>query len=176
MFRNAKAFNGDLGSWDTAKVTNLNNMFFGAASFNRDISGWNTSKATAMLAMFAGAEAFDGDISGWNVASVANMKEMFKGASAFNRDLCAWREAFPYTNAEDIFVGSGCAFQATPRSRRRKPFCASSCDAPGTPSTPGPPSTVRHFAQAMYLIFVMATSILLAWHRARLPLRANRPQ
>jgi surface protein len=47
MFSYAYAFNQPIGSWDTAKVTNVSSMFMFASSFNQDISGWNVSAVTS---------------------------------------------------------------------------------------------------------------------------------
>merc|ERR1712194_749398 len=60
-------------------------------------------------------------------SSVTEMKDMFHKASSFNQSLCAWEDRFPYIEANDIFVGSGCVFQETPRANERGPFCASKC-------------------------------------------------
>ena len=94
--------NGNISNWDTSRVTNMNNMFRGAAAFAGDISNWNISSATSMIATF-------------------------KDATSFNHDLCVWRHKFPYANANDTFMGSGCTYQDTPRLHQRGPFCASSC-------------------------------------------------
>jgi len=44
MFRDATAFNQDIGAWDTSNVRRMIHMFNGANSFsNHDLSGWNVS-------------------------------------------------------------------------------------------------------------------------------------
>ena len=44
-------------SWNTAKVTNMDYMFYNAAAFNADITSWNTAAVTNMGYMFQGATA-----------------------------------------------------------------------------------------------------------------------
>ena len=127
MFEGATLFNGDLSSWNTSSVTNMDAMFMGATSFNQDISGWNTKSVTTMLVMFLEATSFNGDLSSWDISSATGMYRMFYGATSFNQGLCAWGDKFPYNQAEDIFLNSGCFYQFDPQENHKGPFCASDC-------------------------------------------------
>jgi surface protein len=52
MFLNAHNFQGiGLSNWNTAKVTAMNNQFFGASSFVGNITTWDTSNVGDMSSM-----------------------------------------------------------------------------------------------------------------------------
>ena len=48
----ARAFNQNIGSWNTAAVTNMACYVCHARAFNQDIGSWNTAAVTDMQSMF----------------------------------------------------------------------------------------------------------------------------
>ena len=86
MFYGATDFNKDISKWNTSNVTDMSWMFYGAKEFNQYIGGWDTSKVTNMSRMFDCAHKFNGDISKWNTSNVTNMSNMFNGVTNFNQD------------------------------------------------------------------------------------------
>jgi surface protein len=59
MFNDAKAFNQDIGNWNTAKVWTMQEMFRDATSFNRDLSIWCVERITTHPPFFdLGADAW----------------------------------------------------------------------------------------------------------------------
>lgn len=90
MFRNARAFNQNINSWDVTNIRTIYAMFRKASAFNQPLDCWNISNATNMTSMFRDAKAFNQDISEWNVSHVNNMFAMFRGATNFNQSLHTW--------------------------------------------------------------------------------------
>ena len=94
LFDNNSAFNSDISSWDTSRVTLMNRMFSRmnttGTEFNQPISSWNTSSVTNMSYMFYGAKKFNQPIGFWNTSSVTNMGYMFFHASIFNQNIGSW--------------------------------------------------------------------------------------
>jgi surface protein len=58
MFRDAAAFNQNIGGWDVSAVSNMGSMFHNAVAFNQDITGWTTTALTDSSNMFLTATAF----------------------------------------------------------------------------------------------------------------------
>jgi len=88
------SFNQPIGSWNTSKVINTQQMFAGATAFNQNIGNWDLSKNTFTLAMFSNATSFNNggssSINNWNVSSVTNMNAMFANATSFNQPIGDW--------------------------------------------------------------------------------------
>ncbi|CAL6308799.1 unnamed protein product [Bathycoccus prasinos] len=111
-FYRKNTFNGDIGSWNTAQVTDMGYMFSDASAFNQDIGSWNTAQVTIMAGMFTFASAFNQDIGGWNIEKVTDMNNMFNRASAFNQDIGSWDTSqVTFTNTFAMFY-EATAFQA----------------------------------------------------------------
>jgi surface protein len=108
MFQGCTVLNGpaNIGSWNTAAVTNMSFMFYQATAFNQPIGNWNTAAVTNMSLMFYQATAFNQPIGNWNTTAVTNMKFMFYQATAFNRPIGNWNTA-AVTDMNNMF------FQAT---------------------------------------------------------------
>ena len=81
MFR-APAFNQNIGSWNTAAVTNMEDMFRSAAAFNQPLTHNGNS---------------------WNLGIVTNMTNMFNGATSFSR---ANYDIFLYSQANNAGINS----------------------------------------------------------------------
>ncbi len=78
---------GHISTWDTSRVTDMENLFQNIIYFNEDISAWDTSSVTSMHKMFRWAEAFNQDLSNWRVENVKDMSLMFHLASNFDQEL-----------------------------------------------------------------------------------------
>ena len=104
MFAYLSAFNADLGAWQVGQVTNMHAMFHSASVFNADIGAWEVGQVRDMYAMFTQASACDADLSTWDIRLVTDMGNMFSSAAKFNQVLC-WNLT-GRTATEDMFTGS----------------------------------------------------------------------
>jgi surface protein len=107
MFAGCSVLNGptNIGSWNTAAVINMNNMFSYASTFNQPIGTWNTSAVTSMASMFSNTLAFNQPIGNWNTSSVTSMSAMFHSTAAFNQPIGGWNTA-SVTNMGSMFQNS----------------------------------------------------------------------
>ncbi|CAL6352472.1 unnamed protein product [Bathycoccus prasinos] len=109
-FGGRSTFNGDIGSWNTEKVTNMYAIFYQASSFNRDIAGWDTSQVTTVQEMFHSANSFNQDIGGWDTLEVTNMYRMFYLATDFDKSVSGWTGTAATSYQSGMFYGAT-AFQ-----------------------------------------------------------------
>ena len=101
LFEGDFAFNQNIGAWNTAAVTNMSRMFYGTP-FNQNIGAWSTAAVTDMSAMFQSATSFNQNIGAWSTAAVTNMSNMFTSAAAFNQNIGSWNTA-AVTNMAGMF-------------------------------------------------------------------------
>ena len=152
MFHGAAAFNQDIGSWNTAQVTNMVDMFMapprstktsdrgiprrsrtwvhvhGAAAFNQDIGSWNTAQVTNMGSMFNDAAAFNQDIGSWNTAQVTDMEFMFNDGNclAARYTNCGYDNSHSACSEFTSYASSTAADDGPPTAWVRK---ENACDA-----------------------------------------------
>ena len=85
LFNGKTDFNGEIGGWDTSKVTNMYGTFASATAFNSQLT-WDTSKVTSMHAAFWHTFDFDQAVHGWDVTSVTDFALMFDSTAMINDD------------------------------------------------------------------------------------------
>ena len=102
---------GQINTWCTGNVTEMNGLFANKNNFNDDISDWDVSNVTNMNSMFEGSNGaephlFNQDIGSWNVSNVTTMRRMFTGnflqTNRFNKDISSW-DVSNVTNMESMF-------------------------------------------------------------------------
>jgi len=107
-------FDGNIGSWDTSNVTNMNTMFYNAQKFNNggsdSIDSWDTGSVTNMSSTFSYAFEFNQPIGSWNTSNVTNMYQMFSmpyyksnQSVPFNQDIGSW-DVSNVTNMYQMFM------------------------------------------------------------------------
>ena len=88
MFDKATFFNNggnsNIFNWDTSSVTNMNGMFAYAKAFNQDIGNWNTSAVASggTVVMFYNATSFNQDLTDWCVSNITSEPSNFSSNSA----------------------------------------------------------------------------------------------
>ncbi len=78
--------NVNLTNFDTSKVTNMWNMFYGCNKLkNINVSNFNTSNVTNMSSVFGGCSSLSSiDVSNFNTSNVTSMSGIFSGCSSLS--------------------------------------------------------------------------------------------
>jgi surface protein len=96
---------GHISDWNTSRVTNMEEAFYGRNDFNEDITRWNVENVTNMGSMFSSTSQFNQDIGQWNVSNVTDMWGMFYRASQFDQDIGQWNVS-NVTDMRGMFFGA----------------------------------------------------------------------
>ena len=117
MFKNCPKLGdqGNMNSWDTSSVTDMESMFERCTGFNQPIGDWDTSSVTTMQLMFYnfyGGGTFNQDIGNWDVSSVTSFDRFMaarnpvSGPQAFNNggssSISGWNTS-SVTNMSSMF-------------------------------------------------------------------------
>merc|ERR1719502_622496 len=80
---------GPPNGWDVGQITDMSELFKKKEleTFNEDISQWNTARVTDMRDMFRNAGSFDQPIGEWDTSGATTMKKMFYDAVAFDQPI-----------------------------------------------------------------------------------------
>ena len=105
LFKDKSTFNDDISNWDVSNVTNFQNMFMFAEAFNQPLNSWNVSNAINMSGMFVFAYAFNQPLNSWNVSNATNMSGMFQQTTSFNQPLNSWNVS-NVTTMDQMFLYS----------------------------------------------------------------------
>ena len=107
MFREATAFNRNIGGWDVSKVTNMASMFE-STNFNNGnsdtISNWTAPYCTDFTNMFKLATSFNQPLTKLVKTSYVSttMLQMFQNATVFNQNIGEW-DVFKVTSMLNMF-------------------------------------------------------------------------
>ena len=86
MFSNASAFDGNIVSWDTGKVTHMTLMLRGT-SFDRNIAAWDVTALTAagnfLLSVTLSTANYDALLIGWEGQAVNDTVTFHGGSSTY---------------------------------------------------------------------------------------------
>jgi len=107
MFKNVKAKSiKGLNGFNTSKVTDMSQMFFGSHLTSLDLHTFNTSNVTNMSEMFRWSDALTSiNFSGWNTGKVTDMSYMFGSCSALNNINVSHFNTSNVTTMEYMFDG-----------------------------------------------------------------------
>jgi surface protein len=97
---------GNLNSWDTSSVTEMNNIFMNATLFNQPLNNWDVSGLDDMTAMFDGATSFNQPLDQWDTSNVQYTEIMMRDTTAFDQDLSSW-DMTANIDLWNMFDGSG---------------------------------------------------------------------
>lgn len=79
----------DLARWDTSNVITMEGMFM-TTLFNGNVNSWNVAKVQSIVGMFAYNREFNQPLDSWNPANLEKTDFMFRSATKFNQPLDSW--------------------------------------------------------------------------------------
>jgi hypothetical protein len=93
FLRLATSFNGYIGGFSTASVTDFTDCFSGCTAFNQAaVSTWDMSSAQYITGMFQDCVIFNKDLNVWGptLTNVVGASKLFSGASLYDQPMDTW--------------------------------------------------------------------------------------
>jgi surface protein len=119
LFQNYKNFNDDISEWDVSNVKYMNFMFHNCRKFNKPLNKWKVNNVEGFSRMFKGCSNFNQPLNKWDVSNAIYMIEMFSGADIFDKDISDW----DLSNIKNCFL----IFEGCPIPNKNKPKLLNDC-------------------------------------------------
>ena len=116
-FFNCSQFNGDIYSWDTTNVENMQSMLYNCDLFDQSLAAWNIESVTNFTSFMQNATGlsttnYDATLISWAAQSVSQNESINFGGSQFTES--AYASRFSLIEDDGWTIVDGGIFDPTP--------------------------------------------------------------